>query len=260
MQRMATFSFLLFMVLSCLTACQNKTAETATLTAKKWDKVTLIFKGSPTSETAEDNPFLNYRLNVTFKNGQKSITVPGFYTADGNAGETSTDAGNVWKVHFRPDATGEWNYTVSFRKGADIAISDDANIGEAVDFDGQTGKIQVAGANAGANGRLQYVGKRYLQYAESGKYFLKGGADSPENFLGYFDFDGTARGGSSKEREGEASAKDGLHKFEPHVKDWKTGGALQKGMIQQLDGGSVVNLGNPPANADKDWVILLRKV
>jgi len=240
MQRLATFSFLLFIVLGCVTACQNKTAETATLTAKKWDKVTLTFKGTPTSETAEDNPFLNYRLNVTFKNGQKSITVPGFYAADGNAGETSTDAGDVWKVYFRPDAIGEWDYTVSFRKGTDIAISEDINAGEAVDFDGQTGKIQVAAADASTNGRLQYVGKRYLQYAESGKYFLKGGADSPENFLGYVDFDGTARGGLSKEREGEASAKDGLHKFEPHIKDWKAGdptwqNGKGKGMIGALN-------------------------
>jgi len=30
--------------------------------------------------------------------------------------------------------------------------------------------------------RLQYVGKRYLQFA-TGEYFLKAGADSPENLL-----------------------------------------------------------------------------
>jgi len=240
MQRFTTFTFLLFIIIGSFTACQNIPTKIAILTAKKWDKVTLVFKGNPTSETAEDNPFLNYRLNVTFKNGQKSRTIPGFYAADGNAGETSADTGGVWKVHFRPDEVGEWQYQVSFRKGIDLAIADEANTGEATDFDGQIGLIEVTAADAGTNGRLQYVGKRYLQYAESGKYFLKGGADSPENFLGYFDFDGTARGGLSQEREGEASAKDGLHKFEPHIKDWQAGDPTWqdgkgKGMIGALN-------------------------
>ena len=75
MRRLITFSFLLFIIYGCFTACQNKTTETTTLTAKKWDKVTLIFKGTPTSETAEDNPFLNYRLNVTFKLIQTNKTI-----------------------------------------------------------------------------------------------------------------------------------------------------------------------------------------
>jgi len=240
MQRLTFLSFLLFIIINCFTACQHTATATQLITVKKWDKVTLTFKGNPTSETADDNPFLNYRLNVTFKNGQKSKTIPGFYAADGNSAETSADAGATWKVHFRPDEIGEWQYQVSFRKGTDIAISDDSKAGEATGFDGQTGTIAVTAADAGTNGRLQYVSKRYLQYAESGKYFLKGGADSPENFLGYFDFDGTARGGLSQEREGEASAKDGLHKFEPHIKDWKTGDPTWqdgkgKGMIGALN-------------------------
>jgi len=42
-----------------------------------------------------------------------------------------------------------------------------------------------------ARGRLQYVGERYLKFAESQDYFLKCGADAPENFLAYEEFDGT---------------------------------------------------------------------
>ena len=42
-----------------------------------------------------------------------------------------------------------------------------------------------------AHGRLQYVGGHYLQFAETGKYFLKQGPDAPENMLNYEDFDGT---------------------------------------------------------------------
>ena len=33
----------------------------------KWHKVTLTFDGPETSETTEPNPFLFYRLDVTFK-------------------------------------------------------------------------------------------------------------------------------------------------------------------------------------------------
>ncbi|MEM1119467.1 MAG: DUF5060 domain-containing protein [Bacteroidota bacterium] len=237
---MQRLTFLLFIVyLAAFTACQ-KASDAHNITTKKWAKTTLTFEGQPTSETSEDNPFLNYRLNVTFTHPEKTVTVPGFYAADGNAGETSAESGNVWKVHFRPDLEGEWAYEVSFKKGPNIAISDDADAGEGVDFDGKTGIIKVGTADTEEKGRLQYVGERYLKYADAEEYFLKGGADSPENFLGYHEFDGTARGGVSKEREGEASAKDGLHKFEPHLQDWKAGdptwqGGKGKGIIGALN-------------------------
>jgi len=215
-----SFPFFFLLLIGFLPACKNNAPSIDT---QKWAKTTLTFESQPSSEAAEDNPFLNYRLNVQFTHPQKTVTVPGFYAADGNAGETSAEAGGVWKVHFRPDLEGEWQYKVSFRKGTDIAISEDAEAGEGVDFDGTTGSIQVTAGGVGANGRLQYVGERYLKFEETGKYFLKGGADSPENFLGYVGFDGTYRGGQSQEREGEASSKDGLHKYEPHLQDWKTG-------------------------------------
>ena len=55
---------------------------------KKWHKVTLVFDGPETSETDDYNPFLNYRLNVTFSHAGsgKSYKVPGYFAADGNAG------------------------------------------------------------------------------------------------------------------------------------------------------------------------------
>ena len=212
-----------FFIVSFLTvSCNNVLTKTNVLEIKKWEKLTLQFEGPVTSETATDNPFLNYRMAVTFTHSNKTITIPGFYASDGNAAESSADNGNIWKVHFRPDLEGEWNYKASFRKGKDIAISDDANVGTPTGFDGQTGTIRVL-PNPSSEGRLQYVGKRYLQYAESKRYFIKGGADSPENFLGYKDFDGTVRGEVPKERAGEATAKDNLHKYESHLKDWKIG-------------------------------------
>jgi hypothetical protein len=70
---------------------------------------------------------------------------------------------------------------------------------------------------------LRYVGKRYLQYQGDKSYYIKMGADSPEDFLGYHEFDGTY---SAKdvglERTGEANTAP-LHRYAPHLRDWKTG-------------------------------------
>ena len=68
----------------------QKTKVTFDGELKKWHKVTLNFAGGELSENDADNPFLNYRLNVTFKNGNKTYVVPGFYAADGNAAETNS--------------------------------------------------------------------------------------------------------------------------------------------------------------------------
>jgi hypothetical protein len=46
---------------------------------KQWHKVTLTFTGPDTSENAGPNPFRDYRLNVTFTNGDKRHIVPGYY-------------------------------------------------------------------------------------------------------------------------------------------------------------------------------------
>ncbi|GAA4236458.1 hypothetical protein GCM10022291_20830 [Postechiella marina] len=179
---------------------------------KKWHKVTLSFEGDNLSESDENNPFLNYRLNVIFKNKQKTYVVPGFYAADGNAAETSAKSGKVWQVRFTPDAVGEWSYEVSFRKGENIAISSAINAGEPVGFNGAKGKFTIAdsdkvGSAFRTKGRLKYTGERYLKYADTNEAYIKGGADSPESFLGYYEFDQTPAS----------------HKYEAHAKDWKQG-------------------------------------
>lgn len=202
--------------------------ETPPIEAQKWDKVEITFEGPETSEEAEVNPFTDYRLLVTFANGSKTHLIPGFYAADGNAGETSASSGKIWKVIFRPDATGEWTYKASFRTAKDIAILTDPAAGEPTAFDGASGKISVKASLASlpdlkAKGRLSNVGERYLKFEDTGEYFLKGGADSPENLLGYADFDGTYKGSSPENRSGEAENKDNLHFYEPHLKDWKDG-------------------------------------
>ncbi|WP_242204056.1 DUF5060 domain-containing protein [Aestuariivivens insulae] len=162
---------------------------------KKWHRITLNFEGPETSEMDVDNPFLNYRLDVTFKNGAKTYIIPGFYAADGNAAVTSCTSGNVWQVRFTPDTVGNWVYSVSFKKGENIAVSQVVSGASSAGFmDGNTGTFTVTesdktGIDNRAKGRLQYVGESYLKFADSQKYFIKLGVDAPENLLAYNDFD-----------------------------------------------------------------------
>lgn len=190
---------------------------------KKWHKITLDFEGPLVSETDEFNPFLNYRLNVSFthKATNKTYLVPGYFSADGNAANTSATKGNVWRVHFAPDETGTWKYKASFRKGDEVAVDDNPDAGESAGFmDGKKGSFKVSptdktGRDFRAHGRLQYVGERYLQLAETGEYFLKCGADAPENLLAYAGFDGDFPTDGHKDEL--------VKTWEPHITDWQTG-------------------------------------
>lgn len=198
---------------------------------KTWHPVTLTFSGTDATEQASLNPFRDYRLTVTFSLGDKVYKVPGYYAADGEAGETSADKGNKWRVHFTPDEAGQWKYTVSFLKGHDVALDVEPKYGRPVDFNGTSGTLQIGasdktGRDFRGKGMLRYTGGHYLQFAGSGEYFLKGGADSPENFLAYYEFDQTARMDKKSElRSGEANPEDSLHQYEPHARDWKLGDA-----------------------------------
>lgn len=222
--RYLTLFLLTFFLNTAIYAKQNVTT-TSKITGelKKWHKVTLTFNGPESEETKTDNPFLNYRLDVTFyhKTSGKEYRIPGYFAADGNAGETSATSGNKWKVHFAPDEIGTWTYTVSFRKGNFAALSYTDNSSSPADFmDGELGNFKIKpsdkkGRDFRAKGRLQYVGERYLKFAETGEYFLKVGPDAPENFLSYVDFDGTFHNDGHK---------DNLVKtWEAHLKHWKKG-------------------------------------
>ena len=190
---------------------------------KTWHKVTLTFDGPETSETADLNPFMNYRLNVTFKHqpSGKSYLVPGYYAADGNAANTSADSGNKWRVHFAPDQVGTWRYDVSFRKGPNVAVSEGKNDGQSASFmDEQSGSFRIeptdkTGRDFRGKGLLRYVGKHHLRFAETSEYFLKCGADAPENFLAYADFDGDFKTDGHKDEL--------IKTWAPHIGDWKPG-------------------------------------
>lgn len=193
---------------------------------KKWHTIELPFEGPTSSETATDNPFLNYRLLVTFEHKNVIYTVRGFYATDGNAAETSAEKGNIWKVRFTPDNLGEWTYSASLQHQDNIALKDDTFSGENVSISNAEGAFLVVKSDKEtpdfrAQGRLM-VDKGFYKFKDSDKYLLKCGANSPENLLGYQDFDNTYRMEAAN-REGEANANKEIHAYAPHLKDWKTG-------------------------------------
>jgi hypothetical protein len=179
-------------------------------TPRAWHPLTVDFSGPLASETdSRPNPFLDYRLQVTFTGPSGQVyAVPGFFDGNGNGGGT----GNVWRARFTPDEPGRWSYEASFRAGPGVAIELDAQAGEPAAFDGASGWFDVEHRDESAPGflkwgRLEYVGGHYLKFRQ-GPYWLKGGTNSPENLLGYVGFDDSPL---SK------------HVYEPHARDWQAG-------------------------------------
>ncbi len=196
---------------------------------KQWHNVTLTLDGPFARERDTDpNPYTDYALTVTFRHesGKPRYVVPGYFAADGDAAHTSAESGSRWRAHFSPDKSGRWRYIVSFLKGPHAALGGGGQPLEP--FDGRLGAIDIAvtdkvGRDFRSKGRLRYVGRHHLQFAGTGGYFLKAGADAPETLLAYEDFDGTVAGGRRTARDGEAKPTQGLHRFEPHLRDWRTG-------------------------------------
>lgn len=192
---------------------------------KKWHTISLTFEGPETSENAQPNPFTYYRLDVRFthEDGYPTYIIPGFYAADGHAAESSSTKGNKWRVNFSPEKEGKWDFEVFFKAGEMVAISES---GVSAGYcDGQTGNIEIKANDKKlpdnrAKGRLNYVGKHYLQFTETGEYFLKAGADSPENMLHYADFDGTLNGYGKLGKNYLQLMKD----WAPHTNDFEPTG------------------------------------
>jgi len=180
---------------------------------KEWHAVSVTFDGPQSGETATPNPFTDYRLDVTFTgpSGQ-TYRVPGYFAADGNAGETGATSGNKWRVKFCPDAAGAWQYRASFVQGVKIAAQPTGGTSAGY-FDGLTGGFAVAatdkppdGVDFRGKGKLEYVNDHYLRF-RNGTSFIKSGSNIPETFLEYNDFDGTPPNLD----------------YSTHVVDWRSG-------------------------------------
>jgi hypothetical protein len=194
---------------------------------KQWHKVTLTLDGPFAHEKDnKPNPFTDFQFDVEFKHesGSPSYKVPGYFAADGNAGETSAESGTKWRAHLSPDKPGTWFYVASFRAAPKEITKR------------WVGNIVIKpsdknGRDLRGKGRLQYVGKHHLQFAGTKAFFLKAGADAPETFLGYTDFDGTIANNPKKVP---------LKTWKAHLRDWKPGdptwkGGKGKGMIGAIN-------------------------
>jgi hypothetical protein len=199
---------------------------------RKWhNKVILAFGNGPASET---KPIyrLQYQLDdVTFTNDgflfkKKTMVIPGYYAADGDAANTGATSGQVWHCHFSPPLEGRWTWKARFVTGPGVSthatVSDSTM--NATHFDGASGSFWIAGTNKTGRdlrgqGELRYVGWHHLRFAETGEWFLKAWSDSPENFLAYVDLDNT----------GVRSPRRPLKDWAPHVQDYRTGDPSWKG-------------------------------
>ena len=214
-----------------------------------WYPIELRFAG-PTADETDDapNPFLDYRLQVRLDgpSGQ-SLDVPGFFDGDGKGNGN----GDVWTARFSLDEVGTWSYTASFRSGADVAVDLDPAAGVAAAFDGATGSFQVAPRDAGAPGflrwgRLEYANRHYLKFRQGG-YYIKGGADSPENFFGYAGFDDVQDNGGLGI----------IHRYGPHEADWRAGDPLFVSASSGVDSRGIIGALNYLESAGVNSVYFL---
>ena len=196
--------------------------------------VTLTLTGPRAHEGGDPNPFTDYAVTAVFRrtawpegderSPRRDVgQVFGYFAADGDAGETGAKAGDRWRVRWNPAAPGTWAYRmVVLKTGTDEAdpvplatAAGQFEVAPAPESTADTADLRVRGPLVVKQARLWLAG--------SDEPFFKMGADSPENLLGYADFDGTDEPGErTPDRESEAVRKN-LHRYEPHVRDWKPG-------------------------------------
>ncbi len=203
---------------------------------KVWHTITFTCNGPYAHERdTSPNPFTDRRFTVTctHESGSPSYVIPGYFAADGDAGNTGAEAGTAWRAHLVPDKAGTWRWSVSFVTGPEVALGDAAGTPVA-GCDGRSGTVVVTASDKTApdlraRGRLSYVGRHHLRFAGSGEWFLKAGPDAPETLLAYADFDGTEPGRKRDARTGEAAPSQALHRYQPHVADWRPGDPCWRG-------------------------------
>ncbi len=193
---------------------------------QQWHTVELDFIGPEVSESGTPNPFLDYRLDVDFTHESGTQTVRGFFAADGNAANSGAESGRIWRVRFTPQKKGQWKYAASLSTASNIALADDVSKAQNVKIENDAGAFYVVDSDKElpdfrAKGVIEASGS-YFKFRDTDQYWIKTGANSPENILGFHEFDNTYRY-ADNQREGEATVGIDLHTFEPHLSDWQLG-------------------------------------
>lgn len=188
---------------------------------KEWHPITLTLDGPFAQEQGSSvNPFTDYRMSMTFahETGVPTYTVPGYFSADGQAAESSATKGTQWRAHLSPDKAGLWSYRISFVQGKNAALipstGDYLAPYQGLSGSFTIGKTDKSGPDFRGKGRLEYVGGHHLRHAGDGSYFLKAGPDAPETLLAFTDFDNTRTGKPDKGP---------LKSWSPHAQDFKSG-------------------------------------
>jgi len=218
--------FFLFMILFMSFLGHSQTVNVSG-TLQKWHKISVSLTLPGNNLTEAEATFRNTRMDVIFTSPSGiDIRVPGYFAADGNAANTNANAGKVFRAFLRPNQTGNWGYRVLYYTGNNVAIANVNNLPSPVynltgSIDGITPSNKIA-PDLRAKGRLAYKTtgtdseRRYLQFSETGEYYLKLGPDSPENFLNYNEFDADVPGNISSSFTPE-------HLFTPHAPNFNTG-------------------------------------
>jgi len=94
---------------------------------------------------AAGNPFTEVDLSARFVQGDRTVTVQGFY-----------DGGDVYRVRFMPDVPGAWRYETKSNRS---------------ELDGKTGRFDVVKPSAGNHGPVRVRGSFHFAYADGASYF-----------------------------------------------------------------------------------------
>jgi len=118
---------------------QPASAEKGATRVERWGVFELVLRGP-----AEGNPFCDVRLSAEFRQGDRAVTVAGFYDGDG-----------TYRVRFMADAAGEWSYRTESNRP---------------ELSGQAGRFTATPPSAGNHGPVEVFKTFYLRYADGTPY------------------------------------------------------------------------------------------
>mgnify|MGYP000451115915 CR=1 FL=1 len=111
----------------------------STQAVERWGVFELNLQGP-----ALGNPYLDVQLSAVFAQGQRRVTVPGFW-----------DGAGTWKVRFSPPAQGQWRYQTA------------SNVPE---LNGKGGVFTVTAPTRDNHGPVEVFNTFYLRYADGTPY------------------------------------------------------------------------------------------
>ncbi len=109
------------------------------VTVEQWGVFEASFAGP-----AEGNPFADVELTAVFRQGEKTLTVSGFYDGDG-----------IYRIRFSPPALGEWTYTTQSNRP---------------ELTGKTGTVKAVEPGKGNHGPVRVAHTFHFAYADGTPY------------------------------------------------------------------------------------------